>query len=415
MTEDGASLIIIGTELTEGIIQDSHARFICAHLKDIGCHVNEVVAVADDNSIEKILAKLAKHNSIVIITGGLGPTSDDMTRTSIAKVAGVELYQDRDSWDRLYKRVGDRIHGANESQTWFPKGFFPVINPRGTADAFYGYAGKTLLIALPGPPREAHPLFEDEILPLLRKKLSVPEVKRDEYSTFLIPEARLEEATKEADSALTWGTRFQEFRISLYIAGGNGEERDAAIRKLSSLVGPYLIEKGDKDAFEMLEDLLLEKGKTIGTAESCTGGLLAKIFTDRAGSSRYFEGGVVSYSPSVKEKVLGVKESTVEQYGVVSEECAAEMAEGALKVLGTDYAVSITGVAGPDPSEGKEPGTVSFGIAGKGLKTLTFTLHFMSISRVAVRRRAAVAAALFARQYIAKNGVVDIPSSWLYI
>lgn len=415
MKDDGASIIIIGTELTEGIIQDSHAKFLTSYLTQLYYHVNEIVTVADDNSIEEILSKLVKHNRLIIITGGLGPTSDDMTRSSIAEVSGVALERDQESWDRLYKRVGERIHGANEKQTYFPQGFTPIVNPRGTADGFYGYADKALIIALPGPPREAHPLFESEVIPLLRKLNNIKEEKREEYSTFLIPESRLEEATLEADNSLNWGTRFQDFKISLFLSGGTEVKRRAAIEKLRALVGKQLIQEGEVDAFSSLEDLLLEQKATIGTAESCTSGLLGKLLTDKAGASNYYKGGIISYSAEVKINVLKVSPKTVEEFGVISCECAKEMAEGALNVLSTDYAISITGVAGPDKSEDKEVGTLCFGFASKLYPTVTVKLQFMSISRDAIRRRACVAACILMKEYIQSKGIVDIESSWSYI
>lgn len=414
MQDDGASIIIIGTELTEGIIQDSHAKFLTEHLVHLHYHVNEIVTIADDNSIGLILSKLARHNKLVIITGGLGPTSDDMTRSFIAKVAGVELEKNEESFSRLYARLKDRAYGANEKQAYFPSGFTPLVNPRGTADGFLGYAGSTLLVSLPGPPREAHPLFEEEVIPYLMKIQNIKAEKREEYSTFLIPEARLEEACEEVSTSLTWGTRFQDYKISLFLSGGTENERKDAIERLRALVGRELVKDGNVSSFTLLEDLLIQNGKTIATAESCTGGLLGSIFTERPGSSSYYKGGIISYDPEVKRDVLGVRQETIDKFGVVSRECAKEMAEGALFECDTDFAVSITGVAGPDKSEGKEVGTVCFGFASKEKEPYTVKLKFMGISRQAVRARACVAAALLMYEYI-NNKLVDIASRWDYI
>ncbi len=414
MRDDGASIIIIGTELTEGIIQDSHAKFLSEHLVKLKYHVNEIVTIADDDSIGLILEKLIRHNKLVIITGGLGPTSDDMTRRYIASCAGVELVKNEDSFARLYARLKERAYGANEKQAYFPKEFTPLINPRGTADGFLGYAGTTLIVALPGPPREAHPLFEEVVLPYLLQINDIKAEQREEYSTFLIPEARLEEACEEVSTFLTWGTRFQDYKISLFLSGGTEEERRTAISALRERVGRELIKNGNVSAFTLLEDHLLDNKKTIATAESCTGGLLGSIFTERPGSSAYYKGGIISYDPAVKRDVLGVSQETIKEYGVVSEECAREMAQGALLACDTDYAVSITGVAGPDKSEGKEVGTVCFGIASKEKEPYTVTLKFMGISRQAVRRRACVAATLLMYEYV-NNKLVDIASRWAYI
>ncbi len=415
MQDDGASIIIIGTELTEGIIQDSHAKFLTEHLVKLYYHVNEIVTVADDNSIDIILEKLVAHNRLVIITGGLGPTSDDMTRQSIAAVAKAPLKKNEESFARLYAKLQERAYGANEKQSFFPEGFTPIINPRGTADAFYGYAGTTLIVALPGPPREAHPLFEEEVLPYLQKINNIMAEKREEFSTFLIPEAMLEEACEKVSTKLTWGTRFQDYKISLFLSGGNEQERLTAIEKLRLLVGEELIKDGNVSAFSLLEDVLIANNQTIATAESCTGGLLGSIFTERAGSSSYFNGGVISYAPFVKKDLLGVCAETINKYGVVSTQCAKEMALGALSCCGSDYAISITGVAGPDKSEDKEVGTVCFGLASKTAPAIAVCLKFMSISRQAVRRRACVAGALLMYEYITNKELVDIEQRWAYI
>lgn len=415
MRSDGVAILIIGTELTEGIIQDSHAKFLTSRLTELFFHVNEIVTIADDNSINEILSKLVNKHSVIIVTGGLGPTGDDMTRNSIAELAHVPLVKDEESFERLYKKVGERIHGANEKQAWFPKGFTPIVNPYGTADAFYGYCGSSLLFALPGPPREAHPLFEDEVVNILIRLNNIKVEKREEYSTFLIPEAKLEDACNIVDPTLNWGTRFQDYKISLFLSGGDKARRENAIVKLKGILGSQLLLDGNVDILNLVTEKLCSKGETVSVAESCTGGFLAKLLTDKGGSSLYFKGGVVSYSESVKKNLLGVRESTIREFGQVSEECAVEMAEGVLKLINSDYSVSVTGVAGPGESEGKKVGTVCFSIASKKYQSYSVKLEFMSISRDATRRRACVAGLLLLNEYIDKMGLVDIKGGWPYI
>ena len=166
-----ASFIIIGTELTRGIIQDSHGSLLSKELTHMGVHVSEIVIVPDDGSIEKILEALMRSNDVVIITGGLGPTSDDMTRPVIAEAAGVGLVRNPEAWSFLLGRLGDKAYGANERQAMIPEGFSIIENRNGTAPGFYGYGNGTLLISLPGPPREMTPMLYDSVLPLLRGAL----------------------------------------------------------------------------------------------------------------------------------------------------------------------------------------------------------------------------------------------------
>ncbi|MBQ0070435.1 MAG: CinA family nicotinamide mononucleotide deamidase-related protein [Spirochaetales bacterium] len=407
-----ASLIVIGTELTRGIIQDKHTQLVARELTHMGIHMSQAVAVPDDGTIRGILSSLIKNNDIVIVTGGLGPTSDDMTRAVIAEASGRALVRDEGAWNHLLETLKERAYGANEKQAYIPEGFTIIPNPMGTAPGFYGMAGETLVISMPGPPREMQPMFYSSVLPLVREHLSIPEAERDEYSSFITGESKLEELCREADPDLDWGTRFQDYKVSLYVSGRTKEERDKAIHHIQSRIGKYRLVEGECEALGLLTDLLKERGETIGCAESCTGGLAASILTSQAGSSVYMMGSVTSYAYSVKENVLGVPKAVLEEKGAVSEETAFYMAEGACRVLGSDYAFSVTGVAGPDKSEGKEVGTVVFGFAGKDKKTETVTLHFPSYGRESIRRRSSTVAFLLMRAYIQGESVREIAEGW---
>ncbi|MGN0907575.1 MAG: nicotinamide-nucleotide amidohydrolase family protein [Bullifex sp.] len=415
MDRETASLIVIGSELTEGIIADKHGMVVSRELTALGYHMNQLVAIPDDGTVGHVLKALLNKNDIVIITGGLGPTSDDMTRSAVAQAAGKSLVKDEAAFERLHARVGERIWGANEKQAYFPEGFATILNPNGTAEGFYGEAGNTLVFCLPGPPREMNPMFYDHVLPYLARLKGHHNRKRLEYSTYLIAEAKLEELTKKASGEICWGTRFQDYRISLY-AEGDEEKSEKAVECLREMVGPCLIEYGDVTALGALTSLLRKEKLTISTAESCTGGLAAMLLTEESGASTYFPGSVVSYSPEVKENVLGVSRETVEKYGVVSEECAIEMAEGVRKRTRSDYALSITGVAGPDKSEGKDVGTVCFGFAGRNRKSESVTIHFSSWGRASVRRKSATASFILMKAFIeGKGSLIDITSMWNYI
>lgn len=405
-------LVVIGTELTRGIIEDRHTAVVAREVTRIGIHFRESIQIADDGTIGETLSYLMPLNDVVIITGGLGPTSDDMTRQAIRGAAGRKLVKNADAWNHLVETLGERAYGANEKQAYIPEGFSIIKNPNGTAPGFYGTVGSTLLISLPGPPREMRPMFYDSVIPLLRERFALGEDEREEYSTFVLAEAKLEECAEEADPSLSWGTRFQDYRISLYVSGKTRKERDDAVARLNDIVGLHRIEKGDREALELLKNTLLERESTISCAESCTGGLSSSLLTSIPGASEYMLGSVVSYSPLVKNKVLGVREETIEKYGVVSEECALEMAGGVRRLTGSDYSFSITGVAGPDKSEGKEVGTVSFGFSGKDRVAETVTIHFPSWGRDSIRRRSSVTAFILMRAFINGEDIKRIVSSW---
>ena len=410
-----ASFIIIGTELTRGIIQDSHTSLLSRELTHLGIHVSESVVLPDDGSIEKVLEALMRNNDVVIITGGLGPTSDDMTRPVIAEAAGVPLVRNPEAWEFLVSKLGERAYGANERQAMIPEGFSMIENRNGTAPGFYGYGHGTLLVSLPGPPREMSPMFYDHVLPLLREKLDLPEAERDEYTSFITAEARLEELCNAADSTLEWGTRFQDYRISLYVSGKSREERDRAIGKLREMVGELRLVDGDRDPLSMATDALRAHGATVSVAESCTGGLLASLLTERAGASEYMLGSVTSYAASVKRDVLGVPESVIAGKGTVSAECASAMADGVRRLTGSDYSVSITGVAGPDEDEGKKVGTVYLGFSGKDRETVSLLFDFSSWGRASIRRKASVSALLLLSAYIEGEDIRRIGQSWKQI
>src|SRR5690554_314512 len=347
-----ASLFIIGTELTRGVISDRHGRLISSQLTQLGYKVERIIILPDDGSVAWMLKECVKTCDVVLLTGGLGPTSDDMTRSIVAELGAVELVRHPEAFASLYERLGERVWGANEQQAMIPAGFDVIPNPNGTACGFRGFVNvdgrEVLVVAMPGPPREMDPMFFEYVRPILGELSGHNDFERSDYSTYLIAESKLEELCRSVTfNGLEWGTRFQEQTISLYIAGGNQAERTAMVEKLRALVGPSLVVDGDVQPVELLIKELKERGESIATAESCTGGLVGKLLTDQSGSSAWYWGGVNSYANEAKVNLLGVTEETIVTYGAVSEQCALEMAEGVLKQSSAQWAVSVTGIAGP--------------------------------------------------------------------
>ncbi len=415
------SLFIIGTEITRGIIQDKHVATITKELTNLGFHVNRVLIVPDDEKLNEEFLFSLTDSSLVIVTGGLGPTSDDMTRSIIASAAGVELAVHQGAYDTLYRRIGDRINGANLRQVQIPEGFTVIENDNGTAPGFWGKVqreGREITVfALPGPPRELHPMLHADVLPLLSTMSGKGSVERDEYSVYLTPESKLEEiVASHAAEGISWGTRVQEYRISLYLSGGTPDQRNELIRKVREDLGPHLVESGDVEILDRFVNLLSAKNLTVSTAESCTGGMIGKILTDRSGSSAYFDSSFVTYSNEAKMKMLGVSSSTLDTFGAVSGETVIEMADGARGHSSSSLSFSVSGIAGPEGGTEEKPvGTVWFGFSSEKRASAAVKLQFTTYGRASVRRRAALAAIFLAYLYESGDELLDIVGKWQYI
>lgn len=418
MKNKSASICIIGTELTKGIIEDKHSKMISKELNEINITVNQISIINDDGSIENVLNSWLNNNDLIFVTGGLGPTSDDLTRLSISNISHKKLVENKTAYDLLFERIGERIKGANYSQTLIPEGFNLLPNPLGTAAGFWGKVvnneKETLIFSMPGPPRELKPMFFNDVMPIVKDYIGYTEKSNTELSTFLICESKLEEVCESLNiKNTTWGTRFQDNRISLFVSGENSNRM---IELLKEKVGKELILDGNIEAIDILINDLLSNNYSISCAESCTGGLCAQLLTERSGSSSFFEGGVVSYSNEVKNKVLGVNEETLKNYGAVSEQTVLEMATNVRALLNTDFAFSISGIAGPNGGTFEKPvGTVWLGFSSKNFEPQAVCLHFSVTSRRGIRNRAAVAAFLLTSLYLKGNTLLDIIDKWAYI
>lgn len=415
------SVFVIGTELTRGVIADKHCQVIASQVTQLGYRIDRMVLVPDDGTIDAVIRDCINTSDVILLTGGLGPTSDDLTRSIVASIAGVTLVRDQECFETLYKRIGNRIWGANEQQTMIPQGFEPVLNPNGTAPGFKGFIPKddrlVACAAMPGPPREMDPMFFDYILPWLAELRGHDDFSRDEYSTFMIPEAKLEELCKSvAGEGIQWGTRFQDLKISLYLVGSSKEARDAMAERLRQLVGPSLVVPGDVLPLALLTGVLKKYNLTISCAESCTGGYAAKLLTDEAGSSAWFWGGAVTYANEAKMTLLGVREQTLATFGAVSSECVLEMADGIRSISQSDVAFSISGVAGPSGGTEEKPiGTVWFGFSMKERASQAVKLQITSWGRESVRRKATVISLILASLYINGDDLLDTVRKWQYI
>jgi nicotinamide-nucleotide amidase len=397
----------VGTELTEGRIQDAHLRFFGQELTRLGLTVTRCAHLPDDRALFRAeVDRSVAEAEVLIVTGGLGPTSDDLTREVVAEAAGVGLHYHPEVWSALEARfAGRRLAEANRRQCYAPEGFVLMANPHGTAPGFRGRIGGVHVYALPGPPRELGPMFRDEVEPCLRREISLSPVEETRGSAFHVGESNLEDALARCSRpGVAWGTRIADDRIVFHLRGGTARDREAVLTDTQALVGATHIRRGDRGAAELLFDALVEARARLIVAESCTGGLLSTWLTDIPGSSRVFDGGVVAYSNELKQAILGVPGTMLLTHGAVSKEAVLEMCRGALRLGDADYAVAISGVAGPDGgTEDKPVGTVWIAVAARTSEPTAECFLFRG-SREAVRRRSASAACILAECLVTGKG-----------
>ena len=362
-----AELIAVGTELLLGNIANTDAQMLSKGLSALGINVYYHTVVGDNPARLRAAVDLAKSRAdIIITTGGLGPTCDDLTKNILAEAFGLPLVFHEPSARRIrayFDRMGRDMTDNNLQQAMLPQGCTVLDNDWGTAPGVAFEKDGVHVIMLPGPPRECRAMFEHRAAPYLRALADGVIVSRT-LKLFGIGESSMEAQLRETMEAMTNPTLApyaKEGECELRITAKAADEASAraliapAEEKLRSRFGS-LIYGADVPSLEAaVLALLKEKDLTLGSAESCTGGLIAKRMTDLPGASAVFRGGVVSYTNAVKAGVLGVPEELLEKHGAVSEPVARAMAQGARRVLGCDLAVSATGVAGPDPDDRGNP------------------------------------------------------------
>ncbi len=398
-----AIIISVGTELTEGKVQDSHTRFITSHLKRLNIKVKVCLLVPDDaESLTLELNRFVGKVDILIVTGGLGPTMDDITSSVISAALGVKLIFRNEVWETIERRYSVRtIPESNRKQALIPDGFEIIENRLGTAPGFWGRVKKTLILCLPGPPRELQPMFNDEVLPLLLSSFHHSPVEELSCSIFTVSESKLEQVLQElGGGAITWGTRIDEDRIALTIKGDTEESRRELFNAVKSRLGAYWVREGNSQPTALLHKALRDRRMTLAVAESCTGGLLSKAITDLPGSSDIFLGACITYSNKSKADLLRIETELIEKAGVVSREVVEEMAGRVAELFGADLGIGISGIAGPSGGTVEKPvGSVWIAVKNSGGEGVSECFHF-SGARASVRRKAAITAAVMAEQYI---------------
>ena len=387
-----AALLLIGSEIADGKVQDRHAKLLSSRLSAKGISVHSICIVPDGNEIEGEISRLSGMVDLLLITGGLGPTSDDLTRYALAKAAGVSLVFREDVWNTIRALFGPaEPPQSNRRQAEIPIGFEPIENSCGTAPGLLGRIGEATVIAMPGPPRELEAMARLFLDGYLSDRFSRETALMTTGTAFLTSESLLEDTLSEiALPGESWRTRAEGHRIVFDLLG---PDRSSEIMKLlKAKLGDMSIRQGETSAPELLMKALLEHRMKLVTAESCTGGLIGKMITDLAGSSKVFWGGFLTYADDAKQKLLSV--STVSSHGAVSRETVLEMAEGAIGGSSADVAVSVSGVAGPDGGTEEKPvGTVWAAVKIRGKPGAAWRFQFPG-DREGVRLRTAVAAML---------------------
>ena len=381
-------LLLTGNELMSGDITDTNSVFIARELKNLGVEATRKVTVGD--SIELLIAEmntLSQSADVLIVNGGLGPTVDDLTAQALSEVCGKELtlhplaLEDIKQW--CFRR-NFRLSGPNLKQAMLPARCDIIHNPIGSAPGFSVVVNDCLVICTPGVPGELKPMMRESIIPIIKNKLPAEyHTVTKKLKVFGVGESTLQKLIDETypdwPEEIELGFRAAMPLLEVKLTSRqtiSHDLRELWYEKLKGLLGQHIVSEDGKSLAATVVSLLNERKQTISMAESCTGGMIASEITAIAGSSNVFEAGYVTYSNRIKSKLVNVSEKSLETYGAVSEQVVREMTEGALKQSGSDYAIAVSGVAGPDGGTDEKPvGTVWLGW-GNEQKIHTQKLYF---------------------------------------
>ncbi len=392
MKEIYASIITIGDELLIGQVIDTNSAWIAQELNKAGIFVKRRVAVGDnENDIRIALDEESQHVDIILITGGLGPTSDDITKPLLCKYFNGKMIVNEDALQNvkyLFEKVFKRpVTEVNLKQAEVPDVCTVIQNKRGTAPGMWfvqrtsdGEKKGKIFVSMPGVPNEMQGMMKT-VIEKLKSRFELPVIVHKTLLTAGIGESMLAEQIKDFESALpsniklaylpNYGMVRLRLTTSGYEKGIIEKEIETQFETLKFLAKEYLVTDEDEPMEKVIGKLLSARNETMSTAESCTGGYIAHLITSIPGSSKYFKGSVVSYDNEVKENVLNVSDETLQTFGAVSKETVKEMLKGALDVLKTNYAIAVSGIMGPDGGSAEKPvGTVWIAVGSKSFDKL---------------------------------------------
>ena len=374
-----ATVITIGDEILIGQIVDTNSAWIGQKFSELGVKLHEIISVGDEApQIVDALNRTRASSQIILMTGGLGPTKDDITKKTLVDYFNTELVLNEEVWEKMkqiFEKRGLKVLEMNRSQAMIPKDCTMLPNTRGTAQGMWFDRDGIVFISMPGVPHEMKHLMDTQVIPKLKERFSFPKIIHATVMSAGAGESVIANMLSDFEDKLPAHIKLAYLpnlgTVKLRLtARGDGDELTGEVEgqteKLKEVLGDYVYTGGEEKLESVIGKMLIKRKETVSCAESCTGGFIAHLFTSVPGSSKYFEGGIVSYSYDVKEKILGVKNSTLNSVGAVSEECVREMLEGLLKATGTTYGISVSGIAGPEGGTADKPvGTVWIAVGSK--------------------------------------------------
>ncbi len=403
-----AEICSIGTEILLGEILDTNARYIASRLPGLGIDLFYMSQVGDNmERLTEVIGRAWGRSDLVVTTGGLGPTEDDLTREAIAAVLGEESNVDPELERQLrefFARRGASMPERNVKQATLIPSARAIPNPRGTAPGWWVERDGRIIVAMPGPPAEMERMWEEEVAPELERRHPGAVLVARTLKTVGLGEGHVDELLspllKSTNPSIGVYARADGVQLRIAAKAPSREEARRLIEPVEEearrILGNIVWGSDDDTLESVTGDMLRQYGLSLATMESCTGGLLADTITNLPGSSGYFRGGLVSYATELKIE-WGVDPEVIARHGVISAECAREMARAARERLGADVAIGITGVAGPDPQEGHPPGTIHIGLDAGFSVPQSVSYHFAQ-GRAAVKRRAVTTALALLRR-----------------
>lgn len=419
MKEVNATIITIGDELLIGQTIDTNSAWMAKELNTIGIWVKRRVAVGDNEAdITHALDEESKYADIILLTGGLGPTTDDITKPLLCKYFGGKLVRNEQVlkhvqylFEHVYRRKGPMLE-RNLRQADVPDNCTVLMNERGTAPGMWFEKNGKVYVSLPGVPHEMKGLMHKEVMPGLLKQFEMPVILHQTLLTFGVGESMLAEAIKDWEEALPSNMKlaylphYGMVRLRLTTNGEDKnsleQELEEQIIQLKQLVKEWLVIDEDLTMQQVVGKFLKERKQTVGTAESCTGGYIAHLLTMDAGASSNFKGTVVAYDNQVKKDLLQVSSQDLESVGAVSEEVVTQMVKGVLKNLKTDYALATSGIMGPDGGSEKKPVGMVWVAVGNAKKIVTKEFHFR-FDRMRNIEQTSIAALNLLQKFIVEN------------
>lgn len=409
-----AEIISIGDELLIGQVINTNASWISEQLNLAGIKVHQVTTISDTRThILTALQEAENRADLILITGGLGPTKDDITKETLCEYFDTHLVFSEAVYNNIVSLFGKRgltLSSPNRKQAEIPEACKPITNNHGSAAGMWFEKKEKIFISMPGVPFEMKPMVTEFIIPEIQKRTKIQAIVHKTVLTQGIGESWLAQKIEDWEDNLPENIKLAYLpqpgivRLRLTATGEKKQELedqiDGEIKKLLALIPKYFFGFDKQQLFEIVGELLRDRKQTLSTAESCTGGYIAHLITSVAGSSDYFKGSVVAYSNEIKQETLGVEEQSLIDYGAVSEQVVKQMAEGVRKKFRTDYAIATSGVAGPGGGTEEKPvGTTWIAIATPS-KTLAFHYLFGEHRERNIRKTALTALNLLRKELL---------------